>query len=237
MARLPRIVLPGQPHHLIQRGNNRSAIFFHDHDYRLFLDCLKVASQRYQCQIHAYILMTNHVHLIVSPDTEDGLARLMQSVGRRYVQYINRRDQRTGTLWEGRYRAVLIDAEDYLLNCYRYIECNPVRAKMVQHPAAYRWSSYRCHAEGKTDALIQDHAIYRALGKNRTERSDAYRILCEQALETGTLQALREATNSGWVLGRTGFKADVEGTLRRRVISLPRGGKRPGAGRPKQPIK
>jgi putative transposase len=115
MARLPRIVLPGQPHHLIQRGNNRSAIFFQDRDYQLFLDCLRSSSQCYQCCIHAYVLMTNHVHLLVSPNTEDGLAKLMQSVGRRYVQHINRSYQRTGTLWEGRYRAVLIDAEHYVL--------------------------------------------------------------------------------------------------------------------------
>ncbi len=236
MARLPRIVLPGQPHHLIQRGNNRSAIFFQQRDYQLFLDCLHASSQRYQCRIHAYVLMTNHLHLLVSPNTEDGLAKLMQSVGQRYVQYINRSYQRTGTLWEGRYRAVLIDTERYVLSCYRYIECNPVRAKMVVHAADYRWSSYRHHAEGKTDALIHDHALYRGLGKTKTDRCSAYRTLCEQVLDAGTLQSLREATNTGWVLGNEPFKAEVEGALKRRVSRLQRGGKRPGAGRPKQAI-
>ncbi len=237
MARLPRILLPEQPHHLVQRGNNRSAIFFHDDDYRFFLDCLKSASQRYPCRIHAYVLVPNHLHLLVSPDTQDGLARLMQSVGRRYVQFINRTYQRTGTLWEGRYRAALIDAEAYVLRCYRYIECNPLRAKMVQHPSAYRWSSYRHHAEEKQDALIQDHALYRALGKNKTDRCGAYRALCEQALDAEILQALWEATNTGWVLGSAGFKAAVEAALNRRVVPLPRGGKRTGAGRPKLQIK
>ncbi len=143
----------------------------------------------------------NHVRLLVSPNTADGLSKLLQSVNRRYVQYINRSYQRTGTLWEGRYQAVLIDTKHYVLSCYRYIECNPVRAKIVGHAADYRWSSYRHHAEGKTDALIQDHGLYRGLGKTKTDRCRAYRTLCEQVLDTETLQSLREATNTGyWVM-------------------------------------
>jgi len=237
MARSPRFVLPGQPHHLIQRGNNRSPIFFQDQNYQFFLDCLHDASERYLCRIHAYVLMTNHVHLLVSPEREEGLGRLMQSVGRRYVQGINRSYQRTGTLWEGRYRAVLIDSEQYVLTCYCYIELNPVRAKIVRHPSEYRWSSYRHHAEGKTNPIIHDHALYDALGRDIPSRCRAYRALFAHEPDEESLNGLREATNKGWVLGREDFKSEVEGSLKRCVGPLPRGGRRPGAGRPKQESK
>jgi putative transposase len=174
MPRLPRVVLPGQPHHLIQRGNNRSPIFFHPNDYHFFLDCLLDASQRYSCQIYAYVLMTNHIHLLVSPETETALASLMQSVGQRYVQYVNRRCQRTGTLWEGRYRAVLIDDAPYVLTCYRDIELNPVRAQMVSDPAAYPWSSYGHNAHGQSNPLLHAHALYQALGPDTSRPCQAY---------------------------------------------------------------
>jgi putative transposase len=144
MARLPRYTLPGQPQHVILRGNNRSIIFAADEDYRFFLDCLGDAATRHGCVIHAYVLMTNHVHLLITPEHEGSIGKALQSVGRRYVQYFNYTYQRTGTLWEGRYKATLIDSESYLLTCYRYIELNPVRADMVPHPRDYLWSSYRC---------------------------------------------------------------------------------------------
>ena len=234
MPRPSRFVLPGHPHHLLQRGNNRNPIFFHEDDYRFFLKSLQTASARYGCHIHAYVLMTNHLHLLVSPETEDGLARLMQSVGRRYVPYINQRYQRTGTLWEGRYRAVLLETERYVLACHRYIELNPVRAQMVQHPADYVWSSYHHHATGAPDALVHDHALYTALGPDTASRCSAYEALCTEALAVETLQAIRDGTNTGWVLGDAQFASQVEATLHRRVRPAARGGYRPGAGRPQK---
>lgn len=149
MARLPRYFLPGQPQHVIQRGNNRNIIFAGENDYRFYLECLADASGKHSCDIHAYVLMTNHVHLLLTPHHKDSIAKTLQSVGRRYVQYFNHVYQRTGTLWEGRYKATLIDSEAYLLTCYRYIELNPVRAGLVSHPREYPWSSYRLHGEGK----------------------------------------------------------------------------------------
>ncbi len=149
MARLPRLVAPGQAHHIIQRGNNRQAIFADERDYGVFLERLAEASARFGLAIHAYVLMTNHVHILATPQAAASMGRVMQSVGRRYVRYFNHVYGRTGTLWEGRYRATPIAAEDYLLACSRYIELNPVRAGMVVSPAHYRWSRYRCNAQGE----------------------------------------------------------------------------------------
>jgi putative transposase len=149
MARKPRIALAGYAQHVVQRGNNRQATFFAEADYRYYLDCLAEASAKYDCALHAYVLMTNHVHLLVTPNQTDGIARMMQSVGRRYVQYVNYCNKRSGTLWEGRYKASLVQSERYLLVCSRYIELNPVRAGMVTRPEAYRWSSYRANALGE----------------------------------------------------------------------------------------
>ena len=147
MARLPRFVIPGQPQHVIQRGNNRQDIFKVDNDYLFYLEKLQAAAEKHQCDIHAYVLMTNHVHLLLTPHTEEGIGKMMQMVGRYYVQFYNHSYNRTGTLWEGRYKATLIDSEHYLFTCMRYIELNPVRAKgMVDHPGKYRWSSYHCNA-------------------------------------------------------------------------------------------
>jgi putative transposase len=146
MPRLPRYALVDVPQHVIQRGHNRQPVFFHQDDYSLYLQCLHDAAATYHSVIHAYVLMTNHVHVLMTPHQTDSLAKVMQSLGRRYVQYINTTYHRTGTLWEGRYRASLVEAEGYLLACYRYIELNPVRAGMVPKPAAYPWSSYRWHA-------------------------------------------------------------------------------------------
>ena len=147
MARLPRFVLPGQPQHVIQRGNNRQDIFRAKGDYHYYLEKLGEVADKHQCDIHAYVLMTNHVHLLVTPHQENSIGKMMQTLGRYYVQYFNDRYQRTGTLWEGRYKATLIDTEQYLLTCMRYIELNPVRAKnMAKHASEYPWSSYRCNA-------------------------------------------------------------------------------------------
>lgn len=223
MARLPRYSLPGQPQHVILRGNNRSIIFAADDDYRFFLDCLEDAATRHGCVIHAYVLMTNHVHFLMTPAREDGIGKVLQSVGRRYVQYFNYTYRRTGTLWEGRYKATLIDSENYLLTCYRYIELNPVRAGMAPHPRDYAWSSYRWHAEGEPDKLVTDHALYLALGKIGTERQAAYRALFKAHIGEATLTAIREATNKSWVLGTSRFQEEIAAAVSRRVAPLPKG--------------
>ncbi|WP_228766890.1 transposase [Thiomicrorhabdus heinhorstiae] len=154
MARLPHFTILGQPQHVIVRGNNREPIFYADADYLFYLEKLQQACEKHHCDLHAYVLMTNHVHLLITPNTENGISKAMQMIGRYYVQYFNHTYQRTGTLWEGRYKATLIDSEAYALSCYRYIELNPVRADMVSHPAEYPWSSYRYNALGEKYKLI-----------------------------------------------------------------------------------
>lgn len=223
MARLPRYNLPGQPQHVILRGNNRSIIFAVEEDYLFFLDCLQDAADRHGSAIHAYVLMTNHVHLLMTPERDDSIGKTLQSLGRRYVQYFNYTQKRTGTLWEGRYRSTLIDSEIYLLTCCRYIELNPVRANMVAHPHEYPWSSYLWHAEGKPDRLITDHALYLALGADQDERRAAYRALFKAHLSEATLAAIRDATNKGWALGNDCFKEEIAAAVSRRVAPLPKG--------------
>ncbi len=148
MARRPRMVIPGQPLHIVQRGNNRQAVFFAEQDYLTYLECLRDAAFQQGCWVHAYVLMTNHVHLLLTPTQETNLSRCIQAVGRKYVRYINGHYRRSGTLWEGRFKSAMIDSAQYLLACYRYIELNPVRANMVEHPQHYRWSSFHANAMG-----------------------------------------------------------------------------------------
>jgi len=226
MARPPRLVFPGQPHHVIQRGNNRSPIFFEEKDYWRYLDWLGEESAKHGCAIHAYVLMTNHVHLLVTPSHEDSLSNMMQSLGRLYVRYVNYRYQRSGTLWEGRFKSTLIHTEQYLIVCQRYIELNPVRAGLVNSPGAYRWSSYQANAMGKVNALLTPHPLYLSLGSDDVERQTAYRALFRSHLKEETLVSIRTATHGGWPLGNDRFKAEVERTLSRRVTRLPRGGDR-----------
>ena len=175
MARKPRFNIPGMPQHVIQRGNNRNACFYDESDYRFYLECLAKASEKFDCDIHAYVLMTNHVHLLVTPHADYAVSQMMQSVGRRYVRYINRCYRRTGTLWEGRYKAALVDSERYLLMCSRYIELNPIRANIVDGPADYKWSSYRHNAFGELDDCVKAHPLYEALGADAESRQVAYR--------------------------------------------------------------
>ena len=196
MARLPRFVIPDQPQHVIVRGNNRSEIFCADADYLFYLEKLQQACDKHDCIIHAYVLMTNHVHLLITPQTEEGLGKVMQMLGRYYVQYYNFTYQRTGTLWEGRYRATLIDSEAYLLTCMRYIELNPVRAGMVAHPSEYPWSSYRCNALGQANILVLPHVEYVRLGKADEDRLSAYRQLFKHRIAENSLDEIREATNN-----------------------------------------
>lgn len=226
MARLPRLVVAGNPLHVIQRGNNRSATFFAAEDYRRYQAELLEASQRHGCAIHAYVLMTNHVHLLVTPSDESGPARMMQSLGRSYVRYFNERYKRTGTLWEGRYRSTIVDSESYLLACSRYIELNPVRALMVTHPGRYIWSSHRRNAYGEADSLVTQHAVYGALGNAQGARQVAYRALFKKSLEAHAIEEIRRATNRGSALGDEPFCKHLERALNRPVTRLPHGGDR-----------
>jgi putative transposase len=223
MARKPRFNMLGNPQHVIQRGNNRQATFFAEADYRLYLDCLAEAARKYDCAIHAYVLMTNHVHLLVTPGQVESIARLMQSVGRRYVQYINYSYKRSGTLWEGRYKASLIQSEQYLLTCMRYIELNPVRAGMMERPEDYKWSSYRANAHGTKDELLTPHAEYEALGTTPEQQREAYRELFKAQLNPETLTEVRTALNGELVTGTGRFQAEIETMLGRRVQAGRRG--------------
>ena len=170
MARKPRFNLPGIPQHIIQRGNNREPCFFDDADYIHYMENLHEAAVKNCAAIHAYVLMTNHVHILVTPGTEFSITHMMQDLGRKYVRHINRKYRRTGTLWEGRYKASLVDSEAYLLTCMRYIEMNPVRATMVERPGEYPWSSYSYNAYGNADQLVTGHPVYESLGINSMEK-------------------------------------------------------------------
>jgi len=226
MSRQPRFILPGQPQHVIQRGNNRDVIFASDDDYRFYLEKLEAACVRFKCELHAYVLMTNHVHLLITPQTKDGITKVMQSVGRYYVQYFNYQYKRTGTLWEGRYKATLLDSDTYLLTCSRYIELNPVRAGMVDTPEDYPWSSFGCNALGRANSLIRPHELYLGLGSNAKDRCEVYKGLFSSHLESGELSLIRDATNKSWVLGSSKFKERVQALTARQTQPKGRGGDR-----------
>ena len=210
MPRRQRFTIPGIPQHVIQRGNNREPCFFADQDYRYYLDTLKESLQRNHCMLHAYVLMTNHAHLLITPETDYGVSHTMQDLGRKYVRYINHRYKRSGTLWEGRFKSSLVDSDAYLLTCMRYIELNPVRAGMVEHPGEYRWSSYHANAQGRVNENITAHPVYAALGHNQEERISVYRELFCQQLDAEQVQAIREALNGQLVYGREDFKDKIE---------------------------
>ena len=217
MPRRARLSLPGIPWHIIQRGNNRSVCFFAEEDYRFYLDHLTELAEHFDCAVHAYVLMTNHVHLLLTPEQADGPALLMKHLGQRYVQYVNRTYRRSGTLWEGRFRSCLTQTEDYVLACYRYIELNPVRADMVRHPREYKWSSYRANAEGRDDPLISPHDQYRRLGRTKAARREAYRALFKAHIGEEELNQIRQATNGNYALGNTRFQEQIEAALGRRA--------------------
>ncbi|RJG02330.1 transposase [Noviherbaspirillum sedimenti] len=223
MARLPRLVVPHQPHHVIQRGNDRQAIFRDDEDYRAFLKWLREAARQFKVALHAYVLMPNHVHLLVSPADAAGLGKMMQWIGRYYVPYFNHKYQRVGTLWQGRYRTSVIDSERYFMTCSRYIECNPARAGLVVDPARYPWSSYMHHIGVVADPYITEHPLYWSLGNTPFEREAAYKALVEQALTSEEVQALQDAADTGWALGSAQFKAGLERQVQRRVQPGKRG--------------
>jgi len=225
MARLPRICLPDIPLHVIQRGNNRLACFGGNEDFSAYAHWLEEYSRKFRVAIHAWVFMTNHVHLLLTPHTEDGVSRMMQTLGRKYVRNFNHQYRRTGTLWEGRFKSCVVDAERDLLACQRYIELNPVRAGMVDAPGDYAWSSYRAHANGRTARFWTPHSVYQQLGKTETERTSAYRELFRGHLDPAIVHQIRQASNQGMALGGERFKQQIEALAGRRVAILTRGPK------------
>ena len=226
MARLPRLNLPNIPQHVVQRGNNRQVCFFNDTDYAVYLDKLKEYSKKYKVAVHSYVLMTNHVHLLMTPSDKKGISLLMQSLGSYYVRYINYTYNRTGTLWEGRYKSTLIDSDNYFLVVSRYIELNSVRACMVKHPSEYPWSSFRRNALGVDIKLIEPHYCYQSLGNTNKLRQEAYKALFDGQIPEYTIKEIRDSLNKAWVLGDKKFKLQIEEQSGRRATPLPRGGDR-----------
>ncbi len=221
MPRQQRLVVPDVPLHVIQRGNDRMACFRQERDYLVYLALLQQASKKFECAVHSYCLMTNHIHLLLTPGFSDASAALMHGLAHRYAQYFNREHQRTGTLWDGRYRSCLVESSSYVLACYRYIELNPVRAGMVSHPKAYPWSSYAANSGARTDQLISPHPEFTALGPA------AYGDLIGAAVESTLLMQIRDATNSGYPLATESFKREL-GTVT---------GRKTGPGRAGRPVK
>ncbi len=223
MARLPRLVVPQQPHHIIQRGHDQQCIFRDGPDHIAFLGWLREGAKHFGVAIHAYALMPDHIHILATPAYEEGLARMMQWIGRHYVPWFNQKYGRSGTLWQGRYRATVIDAEQYFMICSRYIELNAVRAGLVVEASDYLWSSYMHHVGTKPDALITDHSLYWALGNTPFDREMAYKKLAEQPLSEEEIRAVSDATVKGWALGSDEFKIALEKSSNRRVSPAKRG--------------
>lgn len=210
MARLPRVHIAGVPEHIIQRGNNRQCCFASNDDFAVYAHWLKEYSDAFGVFVHAWVFMTNHVHLLCTASDSQGISLMMQSLGRRYVRYFNRRYCRTGTLWEGRFKSCLVQTENYVLNVYRYIELNPVRAGMVKRPEDYHWSSYAANAFGKPSGLCQPHSCYLALADIAAERHEVYRSLFKLQVAENTLQEIRSAIKSGMALGNERFRQEME---------------------------
>ena len=227
VPRRARLRIADMPLHIIQRGNNRGACFFADADFIVYLSHLRELAARFACSVHAYVLMTNHVHLLLTSREPDGASNLMKHLGQRYVQYVNRSYKRSGTLWEGRFRSSIVQVGTYLLRCYRYIELNPVRAGIVEHPADYRWSSFGANAMGKPDHLIMQHPAYLALAAEDAVRRAAYLEIFKSALDADELEQIRSAGSAGYALGNERFRKEIALTL----------GRRAGPGKPGRPPK
>jgi len=226
MARHTRIVIPGQVHHIVHRGNNGQTIFFSEKDYDRFLDVLLESARASGCSVHAYVLMQNHIHLLVTPMQEDSLSTLVQGIGRKYVRYINRSYNRSGTLWEGRFKSAIIDADNYLLPCSQYIEGNPVRAGLVKQVEAYRWSSYHTNALGRVDDLIEPHAVYQRLGDDLSSCVDHYRQRFTSPQESNIAALIREKTHQGGVIGNSRFQRQIDNMFEGRISRFKHGGDR-----------
>ena len=217
MARLPRLTLAGYPHHVIQRGNNRQAIFATVADYQHLLELLEENAKKFEVDVHAYVLMTNHFHLLATPQTDTGLPLLMQAVGRSYVRYFNDRQSRSGSLWEGRYRSTLIETDRYLLACMAYIDLNPVRAGLVNEAHEYAWSSHGFYVGVRSDKLITPHSLFWDLANTPFGREVAYADLVRSGVSTDQQSALTRSALAGWALGDPDFVADLQKRTDRRV--------------------
>ena len=229
MPRRARCYLPGFPYHIVQRGNNREACFIEPENYGHYLELWKEVAGRYGVKVHAYCLMTNHIHVLATPDTESGLSNTSKVVGSRYARYMNKRYQRTGTMWEGRHRSSLVQDDKYLLACYRYIKLNPVRAGMVSRPEQYRWSSYGANAWGDKTWIVP-HEEYRALGRDRNVRHERYRELFTSELSDENLSLFRKAAHYNQPVGDDRFRAQIEARYGIRVGQMSRGRPRKGKG-------
>jgi len=223
MPRQARLRIPGWPLHVIQRGNNRQDCFQEDRDFRVYLLLLDELSSLHGCDVHAYVLMTNHVHLLLTPRGNDGASPMMKSLSQRFVQYINRKHARSGRLFEDRFRSCIVDSDEYLLRCHRYIEMNPVRAGMVEHPSRYKWSSYPANAEGRPCDFLVPHALYLALASEPEERRRQYRALFDLPAPPSELSEIRQAVNSGKALARESFLANLDEKTRAKATIRGRG--------------
>ncbi len=210
MPRPPRYCPPGYAVHVVQRGNNRHACFTCDGDIAIYAHWLIEGAKKFEVDVHAWVFMTNHVHLLLTPSSDNGISRLMQSLGRQYAQFFNFKYARTGTIFEGRFKSSLVQDDNYLLNCIQYIELNPVRAGMTSDPGDYQWSSYRSHAFGRPTALWVPHPEYLCLGKSESERRQVYRDNISQALSIEVIQKIRHCLNRGLVLGTVDFRNQIE---------------------------
>lgn len=217
MPRRARLKLAGYPHHIVQRGHNRAVCFRQQSDFELYLGLLDELRRRFDCHVHAFVLMSNHVHLLLTPDTGTGPSELLRHLNLRYVQAVNRRHILTGTAWEGRFWSSVVGGREYFLRCQRYIELNPVRAGMVASPEAYPWSSYACNALGAPNPLVEPHAEYEALGRDERLRQAAYRSFFSDTLTEAQLAAIREATCSNLPYGSDEFISALELALKRRL--------------------
>ena len=223
MPRKLRFYLPGIPAHIVQRGHSRDPVFFETEDYQAYLGWLLEASERYGCKIHAYVLMTNHIHILATPESKNSISLMMQFVGRHYVPYINYSYGTSGSIWEGRYKSSIIHDEAYLLTCMRYIELNPVRVDMVKRPEAYRWSSYHANGQGVENRLISYHPLYQSLGRSRSQRLEAYKVLFKAHIDDEELEVIRASWQTGTPLGNDYFKQKIEEKLSRKVGQARRG--------------
>ncbi len=223
MARLPRYTIINQPQNIILPVKNGTSAFREDQDYQYFHDCLDAAAYNYRLKVHAFALTPGEVFLLASPGQADSVSRTMQSIGRNYVQYFNESYNGSGTLWQGRYRATVIEERAYLLTCSRFVETAPVRAGLVKGPRAWRWSSYAHNARGDSDPMITPHREYLRLGKTGAERADAYRALVKQKLDADTVATIAEKTRKGWAIGDSKFVARIEKLGGRRAAQLPKG--------------
>lgn len=224
--RLPRLTLPGLPQHIVIRGINGQTIFRSDHDHRIFLGYLTAAKEKYHCSLHTYVLMPNHIHLLVTPSCSSGVGKLVQLVARQYVQYFNQQYHRTGTLWEGRYKSALVDSASYSIDVYRYIEQNPVRNGLVKHPDDFFWSSYKHNIGKVVDKLISPCEAYLNLGDTVAKQQKNYDVLMHSPIELATLGVIRLETNRSRVFGSEKFKQKVELLLGIDLQLKPRGGDR-----------